>query len=190
MFFERIKVMDKKYVKQQIWDAFYELCRTTPFEKLTVEKIIRQSGVSKATFYRYFRDKYDVLNYNSMAVAERIIGGQPCDNWQEFLKCMFKEIESEADYYRKAFKTSGQNAHARFLYEYSYGLVKKCYQTFYGLEGLTREQDYMISHYCHGCVETIGDWLLESDRVPGEKMAELFYKVMPEEVRGTWIMTK
>ncbi len=180
--------MHKKYIKQRIWDAFYELSRTVSFEKLTVEKIIQHSGVSKATFYRYFRDKYDVLNYHSMTAVERIIGGQPCRDWYEFLQCMFKEIERDMDYYRKAFKTSGQNAHSGFLFEYSYGVVRECYQTFYGVERLTSQEHYMIAHYCHGCVHTIEEWLLEPDRISGEELAEIFYRAMPEKLRGTWIM--
>ena len=182
--------MEEKYVKRRIWEAFYELSRTVPFDKLTVEKIIHQSGVSKATFYRHFRDKYDVLNYNSMAVAERIIGGQPCKDWRDFLLCMFREIERELDYYRKAFKTSGQNAHSRFLFEYSYGVISKCYMSFHGLDKLTAEEHYLISHYCHGCVATIEDWLQDSARMTAEQMAELFYRAMPERLRGTWTIVK
>lgn len=182
--------MEKEYVKQKIWEGFYELCKNASFEKLTVEKIIWKSGISKATFYRYFHDKYDVLNYHSTTVIERIINEQPCRDWREFLQCMFKEIEREMDYYRKAFKTSGQNAHSRFLFEYSYGIVSECYKSFYGRDHLTIEEHYMISHYCHGCVKTIEDWLAEPDKMSGEQMADLFYQAMPEKIRGTWIITK
>ncbi len=178
--------MEKKYVKQLIWEAFNELSAVIPFDKLTVEKIISRSGVSKATFYRYFRDKYDVMNYNSMAVAKRIIGGQPCKDWHDFLLYMFWEIEREMDYYRRAFKTSGQNAHSRFLLEYSFNIVRQCYMKAYGLDELSREENYMLSHYCHGCVATIEDWLRDSDRLAAEQMAELFYNAMPEKLRGTW----
>lgn len=178
--------MEKKYVKQRIWEAFRELSRTVPFDKLTVEKIITQSGVSKATFYRHFRDKYDVLNYNSMAIAERLIDGQPCRDWHDFLRCMFREIEREMDYYRKAFKTSGQNAHSRFLFEYSYSVVSRSYMTFHKMEQLTPEEHYMISHYCHGCVATIEDWLQDPSRMTGEQMAELFFRAMPERLRSSW----
>ena len=62
------------YTRQRIFDAFNELLNHMPFEKITVEMIINQSGVSKSTFYRYFHDKYDVLNFNSMVLAERLIG--------------------------------------------------------------------------------------------------------------------
>lgn len=180
--------MNQNLTKLRIWEAFYELTGTIPFEKLTVEKIIERSGVSKATFYRHFRDKYDVLNYNSLAIAERLIGWQSCRNWHEFLQCMCREIEREIDYYRRAFKTSGQNAHSRFLFEYSFGIVKRCYLTTCGLDELNNEERYMIGHYCHGCVDTIEDWLHDPESLTAEQMADLFYNAMPECLRGTWLV--
>lgn len=70
------------YTRQRIFDAFNELLNHMPFEKITVEMIINQSGVSKSTFYRYFHDKYDVLNFNSMVLAERLIGQRVCRSWR------------------------------------------------------------------------------------------------------------
>lgn len=174
------------YTKHKIWEAFYELSAKVPFEKITVEKIVDHSGVSKATFYRHFRDKYDVLNYNSQAIAERIIGFKPCANWREFLLRMFEEIESEREYYRKAFKTSGQNAHSRFLFEYSYGIVKGCYLKYKNVDQISSKEHYLIAHYCYGCVNLIEDWLKNSTRLSAKEMAELCYEVMPECLRGTW----
>lgn len=178
--------MNQRFTKQLIWEAFYELSASIPFEKLTVEKIIKHSGISKATFYRHFRDKYDVLNYNSLAIAERLIGWQPCKDWHDFLLCMFREIEKEMDYYRRAFKTTGQNAHSRFLFEYSFGVVKECYLRANGRGELTTEEHYRIAHYCHGCVDTIADWIQEPSKMTVEQMADLFYYAMPENMRGTW----
>ena len=176
------------FTKQRIWEAFYELSAVVPFEKLTVEQIIEYCGVSKATFYRHFRDKYDVLNYNSMAIVERIVGGKKCKDWQEFLLHMFMEIEQEMEYYKKAFKTSGQNAHPRFLYEYSYGIVRNCYMRANSLSELTQEEHYMIAHYCHGCVSIIAEWLKDPARPSAEKMAEISYSAMPKVLRGTWLI--
>ena len=57
----RFAMTHSSYTRQRIFDAFNELLNHMPFEKITVEMIINQSGVSKSTFYRYFHDKYDDL---------------------------------------------------------------------------------------------------------------------------------
>ena len=180
--------MKKRLTKQHIWESFYKLSESIPFEKLTVERIIAHSGVSKATFYRHFRDKYDVLNYNSLAVAERLIGWRKSKNWKEFLLLMFHEIEADLEYYRRAFKSSGQNAHSRFLYEYSFGVVKGCYLKANEKEELTQREHYMIAHYCHGCVDCLEDWIRSAKRLCAEEMAQLYYEAMPVCLRETWLI--
>ena len=179
--------MKQNLTKQHIWESFYELSATVPFEKLTVEKIIHHSGVSRATFYRHFRDKYDLMNYTSMAVAQRLIGWRKCSSWQEFLYYMFMEIERDKDYFRRAFKTSGQNAHSPFLFEYSYSVAKECYMGSHSITELSMQEHYTIAHYCHGCVDCLEDWLRDPDAISAEEMAALFYKAMPECLRDTWL---
>lgn len=180
--------MKQNYMKRRIWESFYELNSSIAFEKLTVEKIVNHCGISKATFYRHFRDKYDLLNYNSLGITQRYFNMEYCSNWHDFFIRMFQEIEKDVDYYRDAFRTSGQNAHSRFLFEYSYGIVRSCYLKSNRKNTLTSREHYVISHYCHGCVDTLEEWLRDPVGLSGGQMAELFYEAMPNSLKRTWIM--
>lgn len=42
--------------------AFLVLTQAVPVNKISVEDIARAAGVSRRTFYNYFRDKYDLAN--------------------------------------------------------------------------------------------------------------------------------
>lgn len=178
--------MDHNYMKRRIWESFYELSTVIPFEKLTVEKIVSHCGISKATFYRHFRDKYDLLNYNSLGITKRYFNVRLCGGWQDFFVCAFREVEKDLDYYRRAFRTSGQNAHARFLFEYTYSIVRDCFLKTNRKETLTPGEHFAISHYCHGCVDTLEDWLREPKGVTGDQMAALYYQEMPDFLKNTW----
>lgn len=178
--------MKKEITKQHIWESFYELLAVTPFDKLTVERIIAHSGVSKATFYRHFHDKYDVMNYNSAALADRLIGGRNCRDWKEFLYYMFLEIDKDREYYRRAFKSSGQNAHARHLYEYSQGFIRSRYLTATGRDSISPVEACAIRHYCHGSVDTLEDWLRDPEPMAAAQMAQLYYAAMPDFIRSAW----
>lgn len=176
----------KSLMKQHIWESFYELSFTIPFDKLTVEQIIRHSGVSRATFYRHFHDKFDVLNYNVSAILEHLVGSRQCRGWQDFLFFLFQEIDRDKDYYRRAFKTNGQNAHSRFLYEFTFGFVKDRYLEALGRPALDGAEHYLIAHYCHGCVDCLEDWLRDPNPLGVRQIAELYYAVMPEQIRRAW----
>lgn len=172
--------------KHHIWKSFHTLMSTTPFDKITVEMIIRESGVSKSTFYRYFKDKYDVLNYNSMEIAEQLINRKVCRSWKEFLENMFLAIWQNLDYFRKAFRSSGQNAHSGFLFFYSFHIVESCYLQHTRTKALSIHDRYVISHYCHGCVGILQDWLNEPDIMTPEQIAGIFYESMPDYLKDTW----
>lgn len=68
--------MSKDITKQHITDSFNALFRKYPLEKITVNMIIENAGVSKSTFYRYFLDKFDVMNYNYKRVLDEIFCAQ------------------------------------------------------------------------------------------------------------------
>ena len=43
--------------------ALLDLLAEMPFEKISLTDICRVSMVSRSTFYRYFEDKYDLVNW-------------------------------------------------------------------------------------------------------------------------------
>ena len=47
-----------------ITDGFTRLIGEVDFQKITVDMIMKEAGISRSTFYRYFKDKYDVMNAN------------------------------------------------------------------------------------------------------------------------------
>ncbi len=45
-----------------IHEAFLELAAECGFEAMTVGDIVKRAGVNRATFYRHYQDKYDLLD--------------------------------------------------------------------------------------------------------------------------------
>lgn len=176
------------FTKQRIFNAFDELLSEIPFDKITVQMIIERSGVSKSTFYRHFKDKYEVLNFNSLALGEHLIEQRICRDWHEFLLKMFQAIAKDSKYYRRAFRTSGQNAHYGFLYNYSFSIVEKCYLHKMQKAELTTQEYFLFSHYCYGCVGILQDWLNRPDSLTPEEMADIFFNAMPEQCKDSWIV--
>ena len=61
---ERTNMKDR--TQEAILNAFNTLIEKNDFDKITIQMIIDEAGVGRTTFYRYFKDKYDVMNYNYM----------------------------------------------------------------------------------------------------------------------------
>lgn len=48
--------------RQNAYEAVAELLKTRNIHKITVNEILIKAGISRSQFYRFFRDKYDLLN--------------------------------------------------------------------------------------------------------------------------------
>ena len=53
--------MKRKTAREILADSFRELAETRSVDKITVRDITDNCGYSTATFYRQFKDKYDLI---------------------------------------------------------------------------------------------------------------------------------
>ena len=61
--------------KKVICNAAIEEFTRVPFEKASINKIIKSAGISRGSFYTYFEDKRDVLGYIFEDAGETFIAG-------------------------------------------------------------------------------------------------------------------
>lgn len=52
--------------------SFYNLLLEKPFDEVSVQDICDLSGYKRSTFYNYFKDKYDLLDYCWYRLTEKI----------------------------------------------------------------------------------------------------------------------
>ena len=59
--------------KDRIINAAIQEFSSVPFEKVSINKIIKQAEISRGSFYMYFEDKYDLTNYLFQVTKEYMI---------------------------------------------------------------------------------------------------------------------
>jgi AcrR family transcriptional regulator len=62
----------REFVLREIERAAWELFATIGFDRATVEEISRNAGVSRRTFFRYFRTKEELLSFSMENFGERV----------------------------------------------------------------------------------------------------------------------
>lgn len=65
--------MVRKTTKELLAESFRELADTKPIDKITIKDITENCGYSPATFYRQFRDKYDLIAWAYSRDLEKIM---------------------------------------------------------------------------------------------------------------------
>lgn len=82
--------------------ALMEILETKAFEKVTVNEICEACNYPRATFYNYFDDSYDLLNYCWLAMMQEIkIEDYPDMKPDERLYIIFDRIYDYFDSYRE-----------------------------------------------------------------------------------------
>lgn len=110
--------------REQIAAAFILLLEDTPLENLRIQELCARAGVSKATFYRLFPDKYEVGNWIYKIRANRIISEHPylrC--WSDWTMLIFSEMLEHRRFFRNIASYRGQNSFLEFLASYYYANV-------------------------------------------------------------------
>lgn len=60
---ENEKIIRQDKTKYKLANSIKECMKTTPVDRITVKDIVEGSGLTRQTFYRNFKDKYDLINW-------------------------------------------------------------------------------------------------------------------------------
>lgn len=102
--------------KHQLAEGFKELMLKGSFDKITIRMITEQAGVIRPTFYNYFQDKYEVMEW----LLEEEVFRPVCEMVDEGMEreaiyLLFRRMEKDQPYYQKAFEVTGQNGFEEIL---------------------------------------------------------------------------
>lgn len=101
----------KKMTKALIGESLKVLMRNHPFEKITIKMITDEAGVIRPTFYNYFCDKYEVVEWIfNEYIIEKVRAMFEQKMYTEGLKLLFVCMKNDCAFYRKAFEITSQNA--------------------------------------------------------------------------------
>lgn len=94
--------MSNLTTKTKIKDAFRELVVQSSFAKVKVADIIAKAGVSRMTFYRYYLDKFALLEevcFDDFNLFVRIYGKNAA--WKQVTMSILQVIRENGEFYRK-----------------------------------------------------------------------------------------
>ncbi|MCR5795255.1 MAG: TetR/AcrR family transcriptional regulator [Solobacterium sp.] len=176
--------------KQKILHAFNELVQTKDFSSITVNLIAAKAGISHATFYRYFKDKYEVMNYNFALLVEDSLDPDS----DQFLQDLFHTLLIEGKEYfsplLSLFTTEGHNSLHRFICEYSFSFAKNLYETGDPYSSrdpyrtLAKEEKIQLRIFCYGVSHFYEEWLKGNYDIPAAQAARAMYAIVPAVLRG------
>ena len=111
--------------KYKLAASIKECMKTTPVDRITVKDIVEGSGLTRQTFYRNFKDKYDLINwYFDKLVLQSFEQIGMGNTVGESLTQKFEFILNEKAFFTEAFRSDDYNS----VKEHDFELILQFYK--------------------------------------------------------------
>lgn len=178
--------MQRKTTKELLAESLRELAAAKPIDKITVKDITENCGYSVATFYRQFRDKYDLIAWDYTRRVEKIMSRVDADGkaWRQTLVDGAALFSEQKEYLANLFlHTSGLDSFIGYMREINYGSLKNAVLRVSGLTALDEKTDMLIRTYVMGTVQLTCEWILGRCKASKETLALVYEEALPEPLR-------
>jgi probable dihydroxyacetone kinase regulator len=164
--------------KYRFAESIKELMTHQSLDKITVTDIVRSSGMTRQTFYRYFKDKYDLVNWYFEKLADksfRQIGNS--STLREGLIKKFTFLLNDQVFFTQAFQSKDYNN----VENYDYQCILEFYQNIIQkkLGEVPPNIMFLLEMYCHGSITMTVEWAIHGMKESPEIVADLLIDALP-----------
>lgn len=178
--------MKRKTAKELLAESFRELAEQKPIDRITVQEIADNAGYSPATFYRQFRDKYDLIAWDYTRRLEKIMSRIVTEDhpWQQTLRDAADIFQEQKEYLANLFlHTSGRDSFVLNMAEINFSHLRDCVLASAGTETLDETTEMCIRLYVLGTVDLTCEWILGRWQAEPRKLAEVYETSLPALLR-------
>lgn len=164
--------------KALLGEKFKELVVKKSFDKITIKMITDEAGVIRPTFYNYFQDKYEVMEWllweDIFKSATELV---KMNMGRSALEMIFKKFAAEKEYYARVFEVKGQNSFEDMLYnsicELVYVIVEQ--NPVHIKEGEIISKETFLQYEAMTLVNGIKYWILRHrDEISAEEAVKFY----------------
>ncbi|MBR1633494.1 MAG: TetR/AcrR family transcriptional regulator C-terminal domain-containing protein [Lachnospiraceae bacterium] len=178
--------MKRKTTKDILADSFRELAEHKTIDKISVKEIVQNCEYSTATFYRHFKDKYDLIVWDYTQSHRAIMDRLQEDGyrWRRTLLDSAAYFEEHKEYLTNLLlHTNGYDSFVRNMTEIHYDSFRRWLLQSAGVDTLDVKTRMYMRLYCHGAIGLTSEWILGKYEASPEELAEIYEKSLPSPLR-------
>lgn len=174
--------MKRETPKEILAASFRELVASTSADRITVRAITENCGYSSATFYRHFRDKYDLMVWDYVHELKGVLMRtvQCCTSWVRIVRESVAFYQERKAYFLNLIQnTKGYDSFVRRMVEINTECAEHCLREELHTNALDRDMKLCARLYVSGFVTFICDWLQNLVQGSPEAIADAVVKSVP-----------
>ena len=169
-----------KVTKKMIFEAFLNILKNKPIAKTTVKEICFAAGINRTTFYKYYKDTYDLLEQiedelidNLQANLEHIDKSSLSD----IFTIILTDISEKRELYVTLFSESQGKVFRERLFSLCYGDNKKVLLEYF--PGLSEDkQEWVYYFIADGCNSVLRQWIHGGFKQSIEELVDFLIKLI------------
>ena len=171
---------NRDIVKNAVAEITKELMRSKTIDKISVTEICERAGLQHRNFYRYFHDKYEVVEW--IYYHDYLLTAEHYEGWSmwDYLPRMAEIIYSDPQYYANAFRYTGQNSFRDCCFQYLKELLRQDYRGCYDSE---EDFVFMAEHEVDLAFDNFVRWLSADPILPPDEFLKKHRKLYYETSR-------
>lgn len=147
--------------KKAIEASLKNLLLKKPFDKITINDIAEDCGISRMTFYYHFKDIYDLVEWACEEDAKKILEGKDdYKTWTQGFLNLFEEVLKNKPFILNVYRSVGREQVENYLYEIGYDLLLNVIEE--KAQGMTvrdEDKEFIADFYKYAFVGLMLDWV-------------------------------
>lgn len=132
-----------------------------PFDKITINDLTSDCGISRMSFYYHFKDLYDLVEWVCVEDGKRALQGKRTyDTWQEGLMQIFEAVMENRPFILNVYRNVSREKIESYLHKLTYELIEGVVEEKSEGSALACEEKRFIAEfYKYGFVGVMLDWI-------------------------------
>lgn len=172
-----------KRTEQCILDSFNQLTSQYYYDDITVGMIAKQAQIGTATFYRYFKDKRQVMYVNYKTLLDRYSRFDQCKSYWDMYYHLCELERPGWSSIKQAFDSTGTESFRRFIHTYAYETAQEITKRYRNGQGFTEVEALQMQMFCFGVGHIYEEWILGKYDMTAETAADALYAMTPDSLK-------
>ena len=160
--------------KQALEASLKNLLLKKPLDKITIQDLTADCGISRMAFYYHFKDIYDLVEWACYEDAAKALQGKKTyDTWQEGLEQIFEAVLENKPFVLNAYRCISRDQIERYLFRLTYGLVRGVVEEqSAGLPIQEEDKTFIADFYKYSFVGIMLDWIRQGMKEDYQEIVE------------------
>lgn len=165
-------------VKKILANALLNLCQKQSLQPITVSQLLKETGVSRQTFYNHFKDKNDLICYiyDTYIVPDFDEHHMDIDFYESLLQT-FQNIKKYHKFMKQACQIEGQNCLKDYIVEHCQQFDLKWHQNLYGSDPMPDDLKFATIYHANASSSMTLSWILSNMPVPCEEIVDMIVQM-------------